>query len=61
MILHDYHREIVARYYGILMRRHNLKALIRRIPAISRIYKTEKGFELVENRVLGMKKRRLLS
>jgi hypothetical protein len=59
MILHDYHRDIVSRYYGILMRRYNADALIRRIPAIIRIYKTETGFELVENRVMG-KERRLL-
>lgn len=46
----DAHRAIVTRYYGSLLRRYGLQALLRHIPALKRVVWTSSGIALVESR-----------
>ena len=51
MKIKDYHRGIVARYYGVLIRKHGFDLLLRNIPRLSRIVWTDTGFASVERRL----------
>jgi hypothetical protein len=50
MKITDYHRLIVTRYYGRLLRRFGLASLLRHIPRLKLKVWTEHGFNLVEKR-----------
>lgn len=50
MKITDYHRMVVTRYYGRLLRRHGLAALLRRIGQLRRIVWTAEGLSQVERR-----------
>ena len=51
MKIKDYHRGIVARYYGELICKHGFDLILRNIPRLSRVVWTETGFAAVERRL----------
>ena len=53
LAIKDYHRDLVARYYRELIRRHGLYAWQRRVGTLRRIVWTAEGFALVERRMIG--------
>ena len=48
----DYHRDIIARYYGKLIKRFGLNRVVRNIERLKRVVWKRRGFELAERRVL---------
>ena len=53
MKITDYHRELAAKYYGLLLKRFRFETLLRHTGGrISKIMFSENGLDLLEKRVL---------